>query len=96
MDDRSNQRTETDERVAENRGGVPIAPVTRDDSADIDPGTGMPRGMHDNDESPLDRGQNQDPFFGKSPAERVGKKPGKAQEQAFGSSAEHLADAERE
>ena len=96
MNDRSKQRTETDERVAENQAGVSIAPLTRDDNADIDPQTGLPRGMHDNDQSPLDRGQNQDPFRGKSPAERAGKEPSKAQEQMFGSSQEHIARAERE
>ena len=89
MNDRSNERTETDERVAENRQGAPIAPATRDDSAD--PNTGLPQGVHD-DASPLDRGQNLDPFRGKSPAERMGKEPGKAQEQAFGSAAEHEAE----
>ena len=71
MDDRTNERTETDERVAENRAGVPIAPVTRHDDADIDPSTGLPRGMHDDDASPLDRGKPLDPFGGKSPAERL-------------------------
>ncbi len=92
MNDRSNERTETDERVAENRGGAPVAPATRD-AREADPVTGLPPGVHD-DASPLDRGQNLDPFRGKSPAERVGKEPGKAQEQAFGSVAEH--ETERE
>jgi hypothetical protein len=69
--DRSNERTETDERVAENRAPAQRAPVTRDDRTDIDPATGLPRGMHDDDASPLDRGEPLDPFGGKSPRERV-------------------------
>ena len=70
-DDRSNERTETDERVAENRAPAERAPVTRDDSTDTDPATGLPRGMHDNDASPLDRGELLDPFGRKSPSERL-------------------------
>lgn len=56
MDDHrsTSERTETDERVAENRTAAPIAPVTRDADADVDPATGLPRGMHDDDSSPLD------------------------------------------
>jgi hypothetical protein len=57
MDD-SAERTETDERIAENRAGVPIAPLTRDDGKDVDPATGLPRGMHDDDRSPLDLGHD--------------------------------------
>jgi len=84
-DDRSNERTETDERVAENRTPAPRAPVARDDSA-VDPGTGMPPGMHEDDASPLDRGKPLDPFRGKAPSERIpAMKPGLAQDQAFGS-----------
>jgi hypothetical protein len=69
--DRSNERTETDERVAENQVPAQRAPVTRDDSGDTDPATGLPRGMHDDDASPLDRGKPLDPFRGKSPSERL-------------------------
>ncbi len=65
-DDRSNEPTETDERVAENRTPSERAPVTRDDRGDIDPRTGMPRGMHDDDASPLDPGKPLDPFGGKA------------------------------
>jgi hypothetical protein len=84
-DDRTQQRTETDERVAENRTPAPIAPVTRDDSQDVDPATGLPRGQHDDDASPLDRGKPLDPFGGKAPSERIpGLKPGEAQDQTFG------------
>ena len=89
--DRSSERTETDERVAENQTPAPIASVTRD-ARDVDPNTGMPPGMHDDDSSPLDRGKPLDPFGGKSPAERLGKTPGKAQEQAFGSIPQHEAE----
>ena len=89
--DQTSERTETDERVAENRTPAPIASVTRDD-ADVDPSTGLPRGMHDDDASPLDRGKPLDPFGGKPPAERLGKKPGEAQEQAFGSIPQHEAE----
>ncbi|MBV8748171.1 MAG: hypothetical protein JO103_00495 [Candidatus Eremiobacteraeota bacterium] len=68
MDDRSNERTETDERVDENRGGAPIAPLTRQpDDPTVDPATGLPRGMHDDDASPLDPGKPLDPFGGKPP-----------------------------
>ena len=85
-DDRSNERTETDERVDENRTPSPRAPVTRDDDAPVDPGTGLPPGMHDDDASPLDRGKPLDPFGGKAPSERIpAMKPGLAQDQAFGS-----------
>ncbi|MDB5071757.1 MAG: hypothetical protein JWM87_2868 [Candidatus Eremiobacteraeota bacterium] len=89
--DHSSERTETDERVAENRTPAPIASATRGDG-DVDPSTGLPRGMHDDDSSPLDRGKVLDPFGGKSPAERLGKKPGEAQEQAFGSIPQHEAE----
>jgi hypothetical protein len=65
--DRSNQRTETDERVAENRTPAERAPLTRDGGSDIDPATGLPRGMHDDDASPLDPGKPLDPFGGKAP-----------------------------
>jgi len=61
MDDPA-QRTETDERIAENRQGTPVAPVTRDANSDVDPATGLPRGMHDDDASPLDPGKPLDPF----------------------------------
>ncbi len=64
MEDRSNERTETDERVAENQMPAPRAPVSRDDDAPVDPGTGMPPGMHGDDASPLDRGKPLDPFGG--------------------------------
>ena len=64
QDDRSSERTETDDRVAENQSPSKRASVTRDDRADIDPATGMPRGMHDDDASPLDRGEPFDPFRG--------------------------------
>jgi hypothetical protein len=85
-DDRSDEPTETDERVAENRTPAPIAPVTRDAGAAVDPSTGMPPGMHEDDASPLDRGNALDPFGGKSPSERIPElRPGKAQDQAFGS-----------
>lgn len=66
-DNRSNERTETDERVAENQTAAPRAPITRDDSTDTDPATGLPRGMHDDDASPLDPGEPLDPFGGKAP-----------------------------
>ncbi len=56
--DRSEGRTETDERVAENQTAAPVEPVTRkDQDPDVDPTTGLPRGMHDDDTSPLDRGK---------------------------------------
>jgi hypothetical protein len=71
MDDRSNEPTATDERVAENETPAPVAPVTRKPDAEIDPATGLPRGMHDDDASPLDRGKPLDPFGGASPAERA-------------------------
>ena len=70
-DDRSSERTETDERVAENQTPAQVAPVTRRADADVDPATGLPRGMHDDDTSPLDRGKPLDPFGGKSPSERI-------------------------
>ncbi len=77
QDDRSNERTETDERVAENRTPAPVAPITRDNGADVDSDTGLPRGMHADDSSPLDRGKPLDPFGGKSPSERIpATKPG--------------------
>ena len=85
-EDASNERTETDERVAENRTPSPIAPVTRNADDPVDPGTGLPPGMHDDDASPLDRGKPLDPFGGKAPSERIPElKPGRAQQQAFGS-----------
>jgi hypothetical protein len=71
MDDRSNEPTATEERVAENAAPSPVAPVTGKADAGIDPATGLPRGMHDDDSSPLDRGKPLDPFGGASPAERA-------------------------
>jgi hypothetical protein len=65
--DDSGERTETDERVAENRTPAARLPVTRNEDAEIDPATGLPRGMHDDDSSPLDRGKQLDPFGGKAP-----------------------------
>jgi hypothetical protein len=62
--DRSGERSETEERVAENRTPSERAPLTRDDSPETDPATGLPRGMHDDDASPLDRGEPLDPFGG--------------------------------
>lgn len=64
------ERTETDERVAENQSPAPIAPLTRDAKTDIDPATGLPRGQHDDDASPLDPGEPLDPFGGKPPGGR--------------------------
>jgi hypothetical protein len=68
--ERSAERTETDERVAENRAPATIAPVTRDAST-VDPSTGMPPGMHDDDASPLDPGRPLDPFGGNPPGKRT-------------------------
>ena len=83
QDDRSSERTETDERVAENQTPAPIATW---DEPHADPATGLPRGMHDDDASPVDRGEALDPFRGKAPSERIDAlKPGEAQDQAFGS-----------
>ncbi|HEY0615545.1 MAG TPA: hypothetical protein VGC96_12920 [Candidatus Elarobacter sp.] len=62
MDDRSSERTETDERVAENQTPAPIASW---DAGEADPATGLPRGMHDDDASPVDPGKPLDPFRGK-------------------------------
>ena len=58
MDDRSNEPTETDERVAENQSPAPIASWTHDE---VDPSTGLPRGQHDDDSSPLDPGEPLNP-----------------------------------
>ena len=81
--ERSSERTETDERVAENQTAAPIGTW---DAEHADPATGLPRGMHDDDSSPLDRGEPLDHFGGKAPSERIPElKPGKAQDQAFGS-----------
>jgi hypothetical protein len=62
-EDRSSERTETDERVAENRTPSERVPVTRK-SGDTDPATGLPPGMHDDDRSPLDPGGPLDPTKG--------------------------------
>lgn len=58
----SNERTETDDRVAENQTPAHIAPLTRDQGPETDPATGLPRGQHDDDASPLDPGEPFDPF----------------------------------
>ena len=63
-DEGSSERTETDERVAENQTPAPIASLTRD-AGDVEPATGLPRGQHDDDSSPLDPGGPLDPFGGK-------------------------------
>ena len=47
--------------VRQDEGGVHCVVLG---DADIDPATGMPRGMHDDDASPLDRGEPFDPFRG--------------------------------
>ena len=39
--------------------------------------------MHDDDRSPMDRGGPLDPFAGKSPAERLGREPSKAEREIF-------------
>ena len=60
MNDRPNsERTETEERVAENATPSPRLGVEGD--AGADPATGLPRGMHDDDRSPLDKGGPLDP-----------------------------------
>lgn len=71
MDDRSNEPTATEELVAENAGPAPVTPLTRKPDDEVDPATGLPPGMHDDDSSPLDRGKSLDPFGGASPAERL-------------------------
>ena len=63
--DSSNQHTETDERVAENRTPSPRRAVG--EAAEADPATGLPKGMHDDDRSPLDPGGPLDPFGVKKP-----------------------------
>jgi len=68
--DHSNEPTETDERVAENQTPAPIASLTRDADTDVEPGTGLPRGQHDDDSSPLDPGEPLDPFGVKAPDAR--------------------------
>jgi hypothetical protein len=60
MDDRSNEPTATDERIAENAVPARRIPVTRREG-DTDPQTGLPPGMHDDDSSPLDPGGLLDP-----------------------------------
>lgn len=51
--DRPQERTATDERVAENRTPAPHVSLTGHPEND-DPGTGLPLGTHRNDKSPLD------------------------------------------
>lgn len=63
MNDPTKNRTETEERVAENATPSPRTPVTRREG-DTDPATGMPPGMHDDDRSPLDPGMPLDPAGG--------------------------------
>jgi hypothetical protein len=65
MTNRPTEPTETDERVAENQAPSPRRTVG--DPAQADPATGLPAGMHDDDSSPLDRGQPLDPFGKKKP-----------------------------
>jgi hypothetical protein len=60
MDDRSNEPTATDERIAENATPAKRIPVTRREG-DTDPETGLPPGQHDDDSSPLDPGGLLDP-----------------------------------
>jgi hypothetical protein len=55
-EDRSTERTETDDRVDENRTPSERVPLTRK-TGDTDPATGLPPGMHDDDHSPLDPGE---------------------------------------
>jgi|GEM_PF-2452466 len=82
--DRSDERTETDERVAENAAPAPRTSVVGAGSdAPLDPATGLPLGQHDDDRSPLDRNGPLDPFRGKTPAERAGHEPSRAERQAF-------------
>lgn len=52
MEDRPQERTETDERVAENATPSPRTTITGR-MEDTDPETGLPRGMHDDDRSPV-------------------------------------------
>jgi hypothetical protein len=60
-EDRSSERTETDDRVDENRAPAERVPLTRN----TDPDTGLPPGMHDDDRSPLDPGSTLDPTGGR-------------------------------
>jgi len=53
--DGSQEPTETDERVAENQTPAPVAPKAHGEDG----------------ASPLDRGEQLDPFGGKSPRERI-------------------------
>ena len=62
-EDRSSARTETDDRVDENRTPSERVPLTRK-TGDTDPDTGLPPGMHDDDSSPLDPGGPLDPTGG--------------------------------
>ena len=64
-DDRSTDRTETDERVAENRTPSPRRAIG--DAADADPATGLPKGSHPDDRSPLDPGAPLDPLGSPDP-----------------------------
>jgi hypothetical protein len=59
MKDRTNERTETDERIAENQTPAPRISVIKD-TTHVDPATGLPEGMHDDDRSPLDPGALRD------------------------------------
>ena len=52
MEDRSNERTETDERVAENATPSPRTTITgRLEDTDLE--TGLPAGMRDTRKSPI-------------------------------------------
>ncbi len=53
------ERTETDERVAENATPSPVVAVT-DDAVTVEPATGLAQSDHD-DRSPLDPGMPLDP-----------------------------------
>jgi hypothetical protein len=64
MKDRSNERTETEERIAENQTPAPRISIIKD-TTNVDPVTGLPLGMHDDDRSPLDPGGPLDPTRGK-------------------------------
>lgn len=65
MNDRSNgDRTETEERVAENSTPAPRVAPAHDPDTPVDPATGLRVGMHDDDRSPLDPGMPRDPTGG--------------------------------
>jgi hypothetical protein len=94
--DRTDQRTETDERVAENATAAPrTTAVGKGSNVPLDPATGLPEGLHDDDRSPLDPGAPLNPM-GVGSEDRSGGPKTKIEREIFESASDYDRDGRTE